>query len=43
MVDSIDDKNWSKDKYIQNFPAILNYLEKNDGIDVAEIRDLYYK
>jgi len=43
MVDSIDDKNWSKDKYIQNFSAILNYLEKNDGMDVAEIKDLYHK
>ena len=43
MVDNVDDVNWSKEKYIKNFSAILNYLEKNDGFDVAEIRDLYHK
>lgn len=32
-----------KRSYVQNFPAILNYLERHDGIDVSEIREMYRK
>lgn len=34
---------WSKEAYIQNFPKILDYLEKHDGLDVTEVRDMYAK
>ena len=32
---------WSREKYIRNFPAILTYLEKHDGLDVSEIREMH--
>ncbi len=38
-----EDVSWSREKYIRNFPAILTYLEKHDGIDVSELRQLHNK
>lgn len=34
---------WSKEAYIKNFPKILDYLEKHDGLDVAKVREMYVK
>ena len=33
---------WTQEKYVQNFPAILTYLEKHDGLDVSAIREMYF-
>ena len=43
LADIGDNVTWSREKYIKNFPAILTYLEKHDGLNVAEVRDLYHK
>ncbi len=34
---------WTQEKYANNFLAILKYLEKTDGLDVSEVRDMYSK
>jgi|GEM_PF-3635586 len=34
---------WTREKYANNFLAILKYLEKTDGLDVSEVRDMYSK
>ncbi|MBR2299260.1 MAG: hypothetical protein IJ870_01640 [Alphaproteobacteria bacterium] len=34
---------WTREKYANNFLAVLKYLEKNDGLDVSEVRDAYLR
>lgn len=41
LVDIGESVTWSREKYIRNFPAILTYLEQQDGMDVSEIREMH--
>lgn len=43
LMEIAENETWSKEAYIRNFSNILDYLEKHDDIDVAEVRKMYAK